>query len=570
MRQSIVRTAILVILTLACEIIPMPCTATAQTQDSSTDRRAVDFIDWYLREIRPLEIETNRLWWEANTTGDDSAYERKEQAENNFNKALADRQRFAQLESIRAAQVTDGRLRRQIELLYLAFRGKQLDPNLMERMTAKSNAIEKSFNAFRAKVGDQELTDSQVRKVLLDSKDSAERERVWKASKMVGRDLAQEIRELVHLRNLAAKQLGFENYHDMMLRLNEQDPAQVLQLFDDLDAMTRAPFLAAKSQIDERLAASCGIAADELRPWHYHDPFFQESPNVFAVDLDGTFASVDIIDVCERFYAGIGLPIADVIARSDLYEKPGKSPHAFCTDIDREGDVRVLANVVPNAYWMGTMMHELGHSVYSSKYIPPTVPYLLRTDSHILTTEGVAMMFERFPSSSAWLTGMGVTVADPQAYDEASRVRRRNQLLIFSRWCQVMYRFEMAMYQDPDQDLSRLWWDLVEKYQGLRCPEGRNSWPDYASKIHIVSAPCYYHNYMLGELFACQLHEAVARDVLHSQDPIHAVYHDEPAVGKFLTEKVFGPGRLLPWNELTRFATGAELNPQSFAREFGQ
>ena len=76
---------------------------------------------------------------------------------------------------------------------------------------------------------------------------------------------------------------------------------------------------------------------------------------------------------------GIGLPIDDVIARSDLYEKPGKSPHAFCTDIDREGDVRVLANIVPNEYWMGTMLHELGHSVYSSKNIPATLPYVLRT-----------------------------------------------------------------------------------------------------------------------------------------------------------------------------------------------
>ena len=57
--------------------------------------------------------------------------------------------------------------------------------------------------------------------------------------------------------------------------------------------------------------------------------------------------------LCRDFYAGIGLPIDDVLARSDLYEKTGKSPHAFCTDIDREGDVRVLANIVPNEYWMG-------------------------------------------------------------------------------------------------------------------------------------------------------------------------------------------------------------------------
>ncbi len=75
-----------------------------------------------------------------------------------------------------------------------------------------------------------------------------------------------------------------------------------------------------------------------------------------------------------------------------------------------------------------------------------------------------------------------------------------------------MFRFEKELYRDPNQDLNKLWWDLVEKYQGLKRPEGALS-PDYASKIHIVSAPCYYHNYMMGELFACQVHEALCKEV---------------------------------------------------------
>ena len=49
---------------------------------------------------------------------------------------------------------------------------------------------------------------------------------------------------------------------------------------------------------------------------------------------------------------------------------------------------------------------------------------------------------------------------------------QRNQLLIFSRWCQVMLRFEKGMYENPDQDLNKLWWDLVEKYQLLKRPDG--------------------------------------------------------------------------------------------------
>src|SRR5262249_27449178 len=157
----------------------------------------------------------------------------------------------------------------------------------------------------------------------------------------------------------------------------------------------------------------------------------------------------------------------------------------FCTDIDREGDVRVLANIVPNEYWAGTMLHELGHSVYSSKNIPRPLLYTLRLESHILTTEGIAMMFERFSKSRPWLERMGVAVANPQAFDDTAAKMQRNQLLIFSRWCQVMLRFEKAMYENPQQDLSKLWWDLVEKYQLVRRPPGRHE-PDYASKIHIV------------------------------------------------------------------------------------
>ena len=141
------------------------------------------------------------------------------------------------------------------------------------------------------------------------------------------------------------------------------------------------------------------------------------------------------------------------------------------------------------------------------------------------------MLFERFSKSADWLTKMGVTVADPEGFNKAGRLMRQNQLLIFSRWCQVMLRFEKELYANPDQDLHKLWWDLVTKYQGVRRPEGRSA-PDYASKIHIVSAPCYYHNYMMGELFACQVHAAMAKAVAPSEDPSKFLYVGDKKVGK--------------------------------------
>ncbi len=535
----------------------------------SADEAARQVIADYMQNVVPLEIAANRAWWDANVSGKDEDFARKVEAENRLDAALSDSERFRKIEAVYKAGPKDPLLARQIELLYLRTREKQLPQALLERMTRKANAIEKAFNLYRAKVGDRELTDSQVREILKRSRDSEERRKVWEASKGVGSVVIDDLRELVMLRNQAAQHLGYSNYHVMQLALNEQDQAAVLRLFDELDALTKEPFLEAKQAIDRSLAKQYGIDPSQLRPWHYHDPFFQEPPSVYEADLDAPFANVDIVDVCRRFYQGIGLPVDDVLARSDLYEKPGKSPHAFCTDIDRNGDVRVLVNIVPNEYWMGTMLHELGHAVYSSKYIPRELPYLLRTESHILTTEGVAMMFERFSKNGKWLEAMGVPIADEAAYSRAAARMRRDQLLIFSRWCQVMLRFEAELYGNPRQDLNKLWWDLVERYQGLHRPKGRNA-PDFASKIHIVSAPCYYHNYMMGQLFACQVHRTIAREVLKTEDVGNAYYTNDPRVGKFMRERVFGPGKKLPWNELTRHATGEFLNAKAFAAEFGK
>ncbi len=517
--------------------------------------------------IRPIEITTGEAWWTANVTGKDSDFAAKEKAQNLLDGALADPVRFARIKAVRAAGVADKSENRQVELLYLQSLEKQVDPKLLASMAAKANQIEKAFNVYRAKVAGKELADSKVRELLKESKNSTERKAVWEASKGVGLAVESDLKELVRLRNESARNLGFSDYHVMMLALNEQKQSDVVSLFDELDTLTRKPFEALKSTIDTALAKQSGISVDELRPWHYHDPFFQETPAVFDADLDAPYVKADILRLCREFYAGIGLPIDDVIARSDLYEKPGKSPHAFCIDVNRKGDVRVLANIVNNEYWMGTMLHELGHAVYSSRNIPQSVPYILRGEAHILATEGVAMQFEQFSKDADWLAAMGVKVENPKAYDEAGSKAKRGHLLIFSRWCQVMLRFEKAMYADPGQDLNKLWWDLVEKYQGLKRPEGRNA-PDYGSKIHIVSSPAYYHNYMMGQLFASQVHHAICREVLGGVAPDKASYVGNKGVGQFMIDKVFAPGRSLSWKDLTRFATGEGLSAKAFAADF--
>jgi peptidyl-dipeptidase A len=451
--------------------------------------------------------------------------------------------------------------------MYRAFLPGQADPELQKRIVALESEVEQTFNTFRATVDGKTLTENDVREIIATTKDPAAAEAAWKAYMEVGRRVEPKLRELVKLRNEMARQLGFDNYQALRLKTQEIDPDELMKLFDELDALTAAPFAEFKAKLDARRAVWFGIGVAELRPWSYGDLFFQEAPPAEESGLDNLFKNADLVEIATRYFDGLGMQVADILARSSLYEQPGKTPHAFATDIDRAGDVRILLNLQPNAYWADTILHELGHAVYDV-YIDSSLPFLLRTASHGITTEGVALMYGAMSKNEQWLKEfLGLEAAEAARAGAAAREALQAEKLIFSRWAQVMVRFEQGMYADPDQDLGKLWWDLKRKYQLLNPPEDTGQ-PDYAAKAHIVTTPIYYHNYLMGELFAAQIRAQIAKDVLGGADPVRASFINQPAVGAWLRERVFAPGNLYSWNELTRRATGAPLSATFFAQEY--
>jgi peptidyl-dipeptidase A len=229
----------------------------------------------------------------------------------------------------------------------------------------------------------------------------------------------------------------------------------------------------------------------------------------------------------------------------------------------------VLANLKPNLYWADTMLHELGHGVYS-KYVRPDLSFLLRQDAHGITTEGIALMFGALSKNEEWLGEiLKVAPADVPRIGAAARQALRNERLLFARWAQVMVRFEQGMYTDPEQNLGKLWWDLKQRYQLLNPPETVDR-PDYAAKVHILTNPVYYHDYMMGELFAAQVRHALAQEAVPGADPHRTCFCGRPEVGEFLRAKIFGPGSLYRWDELTGRATGEPLTPRYFAEEIAE
>src|SRR5262249_31844065 len=235
----------------------------SMTHDTRAEADPADAARAFIREheetIRPMERAAALAWWNANVTGRDEDFQAKEEAQNRLDAALADPARFARLKAIREKPVPDPTVARELTVLDLQYLEKQVDPALLRQITAKANAIEKAFNAYRAPVNGRTLTDGEVRRVLKESRRSAERKAVWEGSKGVGPIVAADLKALVKLRNQAARKLGFPSYHAMQLHLAEQSQEQVLKLFDELDALTREPFGKLKREIDAKLADHSGI-----------------------------------------------------------------------------------------------------------------------------------------------------------------------------------------------------------------------------------------------------------------------------------------------------------------------
>lgn len=542
------------------------CTPVSGADNDEQEARI--FLQEFEAKVKPLSIESSRAFFDAVTSGDSAAYEKSAAASLALKEVYSDTSAFHKIKSLRqSAGVTDPQVIRQLDILYLAFLGNQLEPTLLKQIVDRETALEQKFNTYRVRVGDRELNDNQVDSILRNSVNSTELEAVWMASRKIGPEVLAQVVELTKLRNRIAQSLGFTDFFDMQLRLGEQDPAEVIALFDQLDTLTREPFVALKSQIDSVLAKQYGIAKDQLRPWHYQNRFFQEAPRIYDVKIDRFYEGKDPVAIARSYFAGIGLPVDSILMRSDLYERPGKYQHAQSMDIDRQGDVRIICNVRPDYYWMNTMLHELGHAVYDY-YYDSTLPWLLRGATHSLTTEAVANLFGRLSSDPRWLA-QSVSVPKDEIVKYADDCRRmfRLEQLVFCRWAQVVVRFEREMYANPDQDLNTLWYNLVEKYQGLARLDGRDE-PDWAAKIHIALYPAYYHNYVLGELLASQLAATIGKNVLNTPDAFDVGLSGDSRVGKFFVEKVFHPGSRYRWDEMIERATGEKLTPKYYARQF--
>ncbi|OHB70621.1 MAG: hypothetical protein A2V70_07010, partial [Planctomycetes bacterium RBG_13_63_9] len=451
---------------------------TTESEEADVSTEAEAFLEDYQKQLATLTIKANLASWQAANSGKKEDFDACAEAELALRKYHSDADKYQKIQELAKAKgLLDPIDARSLDVAQLEFKENQLPLEMLDRMVKLSTEIEQEFKTFRAEVDGKRLTNNDLLEMMAKETDSDRRRVIWEAMKQVGARVGAKLAELAKLRNKAAAQLGYPNYWDMKIRLQEHDPGQLLAIFAELEKLTDEPFQKMKDQLDSELADRFAVAPEAMMPWHYDNPFFQAAPPSANVDLDEFYKGKkkeDVVELAETFYADVGLPIEQIVARSDLYEREGKDQHAFCTSIDHADDVRTLLNIKPTAEWMDTMLHEQGHAVYDV-WLDRTLPFNLREPAHIFTTEGVAMLLGALAKNPTWM--IGYAGADPQRVGEVEQAileQRRREQLIFARWSMVMLHFEKGLYENPDQDLNKLWWECAQRYQGLKRPPERD------------------------------------------------------------------------------------------------
>jgi peptidyl-dipeptidase A len=300
---------------LALILVTSSCTNKKEQMEK--DLKA--FIAKYDSTVQPLMKESNLAYWNASISGKTEDWKKSEDLNIELTKIFANKEDFASLRKIKESNtIADEFLKRQMEVLYNSYLSNQVDTSLLNEVIKMQTAIEQKYSNFRAEVNGKKLSDNDVEEVLKTSTKSEELQKAWEGHKAIGPVVADDIRNLVKKRNEIAKELGFNNYHEMSLKLSELDPAEISKLFDELDNLTRDTFAGLKNEIDTYLAKRDNVKKEDLMPWHYQNRFFQEAPAIYSVDLDKYYKGKNIENLVTDYYKSIGLDISDMIAKSDL------------------------------------------------------------------------------------------------------------------------------------------------------------------------------------------------------------------------------------------------------------
>ncbi|MBW8191564.1 M2 family metallopeptidase [Neiella marina] len=423
------------------------------------------------------------------------------------------------------------------------------------------------------------LTLPAMGQIMASSRDADELLELWQGWREVSPPMRPLYQRQVELANAGAQGLGFDDLGQMWRSNYDMGPdafsteldrlwGQVKPLYDSLHCHVRAKLgehygeevVAPDQPIPAHLlgnmwAQSWGNIYDLVGPQNA-DPGFDLTEQLAVHNYD----EKDMVKAAEGFFTSLGFePLPETFWRRSQFVQPRDRDvvcHASAWDLDNKDDIRIKMCIQRTGEEFAVIHHELGHNIYQRAYKDqPTLFQGSANDGfHEALGDTVALsvtpkylkqmgLIDQVPDESADLGLLMKMALDKVAFIPFG--------LLVDQW-----RWQVFSGQITPEQYNQAWWQLREKYQGVKAPVARTEADfDPGAKYH-VPGNTPYTRYFLAHILQFQLHRSLC-ETAGDEGSIHrcSIYGSDDA-GKVLA-KGLEMGASQPWQDTLEVMTGS-------------
>ncbi len=432
-----------------------------------------------------------------------------------------------------APRVRDELLAKRVKAMKRLFLSKRVEA--LPEIFALRNRINEEHIKFRPVVLGKEMDRTDVLEVLRKDSDRSKRKSAWESFAELSSRIENDVKDLMKKRNQNAQELGYKTYVDYSLTLDLINENELLKLYTELDKLSASSFRSVMEETKEKLHIK------RLEPWDI----------AFAIDQfvkppDEHFPKDKIIPKIKELVESWGI----ITEKLPILIKQADIPFGgLCFAIRIPTDVRIVSNPRDGHRFYATLFHEYGHALHAC--FVKQRHYPLKLDVGCFH-EGMATILQRFTSDPNWLR-MNTSLAT----EEITRFVKaaKASLLLRLRNLMALSIFEFLAYEDPEQDLNKLWSRTQAKYLFV----SENETPQWAAQSIYTTHPVYFQNYVLAEMIAAQ--------TIGYLKEKHSRLLNNAKIAEFLIQNYYGPGSSVDWSEKVKRATRKKLSAEALAQQ---
>ena len=454
------------------------------------------------------------------------------------------------------------------------------NPAAAKELAQIMTRLDSAYGTGTFVINDQTLSLFEASDVIAKSNDPDELQAIWEGWRTVSPSMKKDYARMVEIINEGAQELGFKDAGDLWRAGYDMDAeafsqeadrlwGQVQPLYNELHCHVRAKL--SEKYGEEIVPLDEPIRADLLgnmwgQSWgNIYDDVAPEGTaqgvDVTKLLKDNEYDALKMVQTAEQFFSSLGFePLPQTFWERSLITRPQDRNvvcHASAWNIDSKDDIRIKMCTKVNGEDFVTVHHELGHNYYQRAYKDQSAFFHDGANDGFHEAIGDMIALSITPK---YLVEIGLLDEADLPGDDADLALLMRQAmdkvaflpfgLMVDQWRWKVFdgTYSPSEYNDG-------WWELREKYQGLKAPSDRPSNAfDPGAKYHIPGNTPYMR-YFLSHILQFQFHKT-ACDQAGFEGPLHrcSIYGNKEVGENFNAMLEMGASK--PWPDALEAFTG--------------